>query len=273
MRSLTHIKALEKRLGRNGSGNHKHFPPQKPSLLFKAISYALVNGLITPGIGLFMNIFNRTRISGFENIKNLEPPWILASNHITLLDDLFIEPLILFPKVYKGYKYFPYHAPEERNFYKNPFAAWFMRQCKAIPVVRGNGIMQEGMNRIIDAVNQGGVLHIFPEGTRTRTGEIGAPKPGIGRIICETNAPIVPMYHQGLEKILPIGRAIPSLGYEIRISIGKPVRFNAKPEIGKEIETWKQISQNVIDAIREQREIVSKKWGHKPLKIKKQAKV
>ncbi|NQU04477.1 MAG: 1-acyl-sn-glycerol-3-phosphate acyltransferase, partial [Calditrichaeota bacterium] len=191
-------------------GTGSNYPPEKPGLVTRLISYMLVNFLIIPLINIFMNVLNRTRIIGRKNIVGLKRPWILVSNHVTMLDDLFLDPLIMFPKGLCGYRYIPYHAPEESNFYKTPLMAWFMRYTKSIPLIRGRGFNQEGMKRLISAVKSGGILHIYPEGTRSRSGKIGKGKEGIGRIVYESGAPVVPVYHQGLEKVLPIGSSFPS---------------------------------------------------------------
>ncbi len=245
-------------------GVGRHFPPEKPDILFKLISNLMVGVIINPAIYVFMNLLNRTRVSGRKNIWGLKPPWILASNHLTLLDDLFIEPVILFPQIYFGYRYIPYHAPEERNFYRRRLISWFMRQSKSIPVVRGKGLNQIGVDRLIEAVKDGGILHIYPEGTRSRSGDIGSAKPGVGRIVQETGVPVVPVYHQGLEQVLPIGAGFPKIGKEIRISIGKPIRFDTAIEPGRELQRWKEISEEILEAIREQQQVAIRRWGFRP---------
>lgn len=267
MRRQTNLEELDKRLNRKSSPveNRNYYPPEDPAFSFKLTSFLLVVGIIIPGINTFMNLMNRTKITGKENLIGLEPPWILASNHLTMLDDLFLDPLLMRPYMLKGYNYFPYHAPEETNFYKKPLMSWFMRQVKSIPLIRGNGIFQDGMNRLIDAVNDNGILHIFPEGTRSRTGKIGDGKPGIGRIVSETNAIVVPMFHQGLERILPIGKYFPRFGTEVRIAIGKPIHFSKADDDVKEVAHWRAISRRVIKEIKEQREVANRKWGHKPI--------
>jgi len=248
----------------NDIGNGKNFISEKPSLINRAISYSFVNFLIVPSIWVFMNLLNRTRFLGRKNVASLKPPWILMSNHITLLDDLFIDPLIFFPKGMLGYRFIPYHAPEERNFYKKKLVAWFMRMVKSIPIIRGRGIRQEGVNRLISAIRNGGILHIYPEGTRTRTGEIGNGKDGIGRIVYETGATVVPAYHQGLESVLPIGAGIPNIGKEIRIAIGEPLRFDDELKMKNDINTWRIITRRIMDGIRKQQQAIHEKWDYKP---------
>ncbi|MFH0766067.1 MAG: lysophospholipid acyltransferase family protein [Calditrichota bacterium] len=249
-------------------GAGRHYPPEQPDFWFKAKTYLLVGGLVTPFISIFMNLLNRTRISGKRYIETLKPPFIMASNHISLLDDLFIGPILFFPYSLRGYRFIPYHAPEERNFYKVGIISWFMRQTKCIPLVRGQGLRQKGMDRLICAVRDGGILHIYPEGTRTRNGEIGEAKPGIGRLVQETGAPVIPVYHQGLENVLPIGSGVPRIGNEIRISIGEPMFFNEMAQQKSDLLIWKTISELIVDAIKIQRDAAHKRWGDKPLVVK-----
>ncbi|MBM3328247.1 MAG: 1-acyl-sn-glycerol-3-phosphate acyltransferase [Calditrichaeota bacterium] len=257
----------------NDIGNGRNFPPRHPSLLFKVKSWLLINGLIYPAIHFLMRILNRTRLIGIDRIKRLDGPYFLMSNHISLLDDLFLGPIVFGPYFLRPYRYFPYHAPEERNFYKYRLISWFMRMTKSIPVLRGKGLQQEGVDRLIAAVREGGILHIYPEGTRTRNGDIGPVKAGIGRIVYESGAPVVPMYHQGLEHVLPIGKGVPRIGRQIYVAIGEPIRFDTELKMDNSPATWRIIAGKVMDAIREQREIVQKTWGVVPVYNGSQLKV
>ncbi|MBM3325681.1 MAG: 1-acyl-sn-glycerol-3-phosphate acyltransferase [Calditrichaeota bacterium] len=248
--------------------NEKHFPPLSPDWGHRTISNILINGLVLPSMTVFMHFLNRTRVLGRENLSHIEPPWILMSNHITLLDDLFLGPTIFYPKCLKHYRYIPYHAPEQRNFYKKPLIAWFLRQTKSIPLIRGKGVYQEGVNKIIEAVKSGGILHIYPEGTRTRTGDLGPAKGGIGRIVYESGAPVIPMYHQGLERILPIGAGIPRFGREIRVAIGEPLHFDEELTLPNIPATWKRIAERIMQGIAEQKLRMETTWGPRQIVVK-----
>lgn len=238
-----------------------NFPPENPSLWDKTTSYSLVASVICPSVLFMMHVLNRTEIVGRQHIRNLNPPWMLMSNHVTLLDDVFLDPLILFPHMYKGYRYIPFHAPEERNFYKNSLSAWFMKKVKAIPLMRGRGPLQEGMDRLISAVKSGGLLHIYPEGTRTRSGKIERGKSGVGRLIHESGAPVVPMYHHGLHRVLPIGSGFPRFGNRIRVMIGAPITFEEELKMPNDVHTWKIITARVMEAIKHEQEKAEQHWG------------
>ena len=185
------------------------------------------------------------------------------SNHVTLLDDLFLGPIIFFPQSLRSYARIPYHAPEERNFYKVSIVSWFMKKTKCIPVVRGKGIYQEGVVRLIEALREGGVLHIFPEGTRTRSGEMGEPKAGIGRIVYESGALVVPMYHRGLDRVLPIGSGAPRIGKRIFVEIGEPLSFEEERKLPNTPDTWRIISKRIMEAIMEQKSRLEERYGSK----------
>lgn len=249
----------------NAIGTGKNFPPENPSIFDKILTYSVVVGAVVPSIFTFMNLLNQTRITGKQNIAKLKPPWILMSNHMSLLDDLFLGPLIFFPKALTGYRYIPFHSPEEQNFYRSKLIAWFMKTTKSIPVIRGRGIYQEGMNRLVQAVKRGGVLHIYPEGTRSRSGNIGGAKTGVARLVYETGAAVVPMYHQGLERVLPIGSGIPRIGRKIRVAIGEPLFFNEELSMKNEVQAWQLIISRVMNSIQEQQKILQEKWGVRPV--------
>ena len=99
VKSLSNLKSLDKKINQDKTyvANLKNFPPENPSFFFKASSFGLVVGVIHPSIQIFMHGLNKTNIYGRENIKDLKPGWILASNHITILDDLFLGPVVMKP--------------------------------------------------------------------------------------------------------------------------------------------------------------------------------
>jgi len=238
-------------------GNGRNFTPRNPSIFFRVSTYFFLGGIVFPTINIFMRVFNRITVIDKKNASELGRPWILMSNHVTLLDDLFLGPIVLFPKALKGYEWLPFHAPEERNFYKNFLAASIMRLTKSIPLIRGKGIWQEGVGRLIEAVRDGGILHIYPEGTRTRTGKIGEPKVGIGRIVYESGAPVVPMYHRGLEKILPIGTVVPRIFHHVYASVGEPIYFDEELKLPNTPDTWRLIVEKIMKGIYAERDRLS----------------
>jgi len=251
----------------NDIGTGQNFPPERPSFLFRSVSYLFISYLIVPVIFIFMKLLNRTRIHGARNLRNLKPPWIVMSNHLTMMDDLFLDPLLMWRWMWRGYSTLPYHAPEERNFYKQAWVAAFMWITKSIPLIRGRGTNQEGMNRLIKAVRDGGTLHIYPEGTRSRTGALGTGKTGTARLAYESGAPVVPVFHRGLEQLLPIGHYVPRILKRIEVVVGEPIYFTEELKLPNNAQTHRMIIKKVMHEIAAQQKKAEQLWGKREFKI------
>jgi len=207
-----------------------------------------------------MKVLNRTQIYGKQNIIDLSPPFVFVSNHLTILDDAFIDSLIFFPRAFFDWKFLPYHTPEERNFYKGRILSTVMNYARCIPIRRDKGIYQPGINKCIEILKNKNIVHIYPEGTRSRSGELGKARGGVGRIIYESKAPVIPCYHQGLEEILPVGNIFPRFGKKVKIQIGLPIRFDGYFKMENGPKVWKDIADDCIELIRQQKnELANKK--------------
>ena len=75
------------------------------------------------------------------------------------------------------------------------------------------------------------MLTVFPEGTRSRTGELGDPKPGVAMLATRTGAPILPVGISGTDRFLGRGRRLPQIGSRIVVRVGKP--FTVEPSTGR----------------------------------------
>jgi 1-acyl-sn-glycerol-3-phosphate acyltransferase len=80
--------------------------------------------------------------------------------------------------------------------------------------------------------NPGNVLILFPEGTRTRNGQMDEFKPGIGLFAAGTQIPIVPCYLSGAFEAWPKGKFVPR-PRRLRLKIGAPRTYSSFPA-GKE---------------------------------------
>jgi len=228
--------------------NVDHWTPPKETFLFKATSLLVVflTGVV---IHILLYVFSRSRFYGKDIIKREKGPYIFASNHTTMFDSGFIDGVLFCTRIFHGYRGIPYHTPEYGNFYTNSLLSWYMDHAKCIPLERGKGLDQPAQQIVSEKLKQGGIIHIFPEGTRSRTGELLPPKGGIGKRVYETRVKVIPCYQEGMRDILPVGTHIPRLGKKIRVIVGEPICFDeyfAKENVP---DTWREIAQKVMDEI------------------------
>jgi len=159
------------------------------------VLYWIVKGALTPVLGVCF----RVKVEGRENLPK-RGPVILASNHRSFLDSIFI-PLVVRRRV-------TFVAKAE--YFDDPKTAWFFRGVGQIPIRREGGSASErALASASGVLGAGGVFGIYPEGTRTRDGFLHRGHTGVARLSLRTGTPIVPVGLIGTDEVQPveIGRA------------------------------------------------------------------
>lgn len=157
---------------------------------------------------LYLKLFNKVRVHGKEILENVKPPYMFVSNHLTMFDDVFIDSYVYMPWAIFNLKYFPWHAPEEKNFFLGPIVAWFLQKAQCVPLTRGHGVFQPGMTRLKELLQGDAIVHIFPEGTRSRSGDINRGQVGVGRLAYQSKCAVIPSYHEELVTCFPSAHTV-----------------------------------------------------------------
>ncbi len=173
------------------------------------MAYWIVKLFLTP----ILRIAYRIRVEGREHLPS-HGPVILASNHRSFLDSIFI-PLIVHRRV-------TFVAKAE--YFDDPKTAWFFRAVGQIPIRREGGSASEGaLAAATEVLESGGVFGIYPEGTRTRDGLLHKGKTGVARLALATGAPIVPVGLIGTDECQPTDAKLPRLFRKVTIRFGPPL--------------------------------------------------
>lgn len=157
---------------------------------------------------LFYTVF-RTRVYGRENIPK-EGAVILAANHASNIDPPLMASLIERPVSYMA----------KIELFENPIFGAAIRRCHAFPVKRGASD-RGAIKAAVTVLKEGHMLGLFPEGTRSKTGELQKAEAGIALIASMTGAPIVPVAILNSHRIFANGGLLPQL----RIMYGAPISF------------------------------------------------
>lgn len=119
----------------------------------------------------------------YENKENVPyEPCIIAPNHLTWADPVFVSAGIKIPSAYMA----------KESLLKNKLLAPLIRAFHAFPVKRGASD-RSALNTSIEYLNRGYNLTIFPEGTRSKDGKLGKGKSGVAFISAAAKADIVPV--------------------------------------------------------------------------------
>jgi 1-acyl-sn-glycerol-3-phosphate acyltransferase len=191
--------------------------------------YSVVRAIVVP----LMRLYFRLRIEGAEHIPR-EGAAIVAPNHKSFWDSFFIAAATR--------RHVRYMAKME--LFKGPFGRLLLR-LGAFPVKRGEADA-EALETARAILRGGGLLALFPEGTRVRDpATLGSPRRGAGRLALETGAPLVPAAITGTERLFAGPVPKPK---RVQVAFGEPIpvhALEATPEAaGKliEDELWPEVT-------------------------------
>ncbi len=172
-------------------------------------------------------------VSGREKIKR-KAQYIIVSNHQSQLDILVAFRL-----------FFPFKWVSKAEVFRLPFIGWNMYLNRYIRLKRGD---KESIRRMMEAcaraLDDGCSIYFFPEGTRSRTGQLKPFKPGAFILAQQTRVPILPVVIEGTRAALPKHSLNFHGRHRIRIKVLAPIDYNDFAEL-----TIDQFSEMVRDRI------------------------
>lgn len=163
---------------------------------------------------VFLKLYFRLKGEGLENIP--EGPFILAPNHQSFFDGLFVA-VFLKNKLLKQ----TYFYAKEKHV-KNKLLKFIANKHNVI--VMDLNDLKTSLQKLAEVLKRGKNIIIFPEGTRTISGDIGDFKKTFAILSRELNVPVVPVVIKGAYDALPRGTHFPKPWKKINVRFLKPVK-------------------------------------------------
>jgi len=179
----------------------------------------------------WLKVLNKTEVHGYEKwIKLVEKrgpgkALLTLCNHTSNIDDPLVFGILPMRLAFRPSSLRWGMAADNICFTK-PAHAKFCSLVKTVPVYRGDGVYQKGMDFLLDRINHGDWAHIFPEGKVNMAQEWMRIKWGVGRLVAEAKVPtiVLPFWHEGLHEVLPMDLPYrPRTGKKVTIVIGDPI--------------------------------------------------
>jgi 1-acyl-sn-glycerol-3-phosphate acyltransferase len=163
------------------------------------------------GLGrLLLTVFYDYKAYGIRNVPRTGGV-LMVANHESYLDPVLVGVQI--PRI------MAFMAKSE--LFENKFFGWFIRQLHAFPVRQGKGDV--GAVRLtIEKLQEGEILNIFPEGSRSEDGRLGKVEKGSALVIRKAAVPVVPCVIEGSFECWPRKQKLPQTG-RIRVIYGPPM--------------------------------------------------
>jgi 1-acyl-sn-glycerol-3-phosphate acyltransferase len=127
------------------------------------------------------------------------------------------------------------------------FAGWVMKNGGCVPIDRSRGDVG-ALRKSLTVLAEGWVLALFPEGTRSLTGELQPAKSGIGFLIAKAGVPVVPTYISGSFDAFPKGTKKVKKG-QVTVIYGPPIMPTEFRELGSTREAYERIAALVMERI------------------------
>lgn len=164
---------------------------------------------------LWFTLYHRYRICNVEHVPT-SGPVLLACNHAS-----FYDPPLIGSTLQRGICYLA-----RESLFKNRWISWLLREgLNCIPVDRDGG-GAAGLKGVLDNLQRGRVVILFPEGTRTRDGQLQPVRSGIGLAVLKAQAPVVPVRVFGTFESWNRTHRLPR-PHKIVVKFGAPLRFDA----------------------------------------------
>jgi len=169
--------------------------------------------------GPILRGFGRPKVTGLENIP-ASGPALLASNHLSIIDSVYLPLMLSRPVVFPAKaEYFSAKGPVGRLW------AAYLRSTNQLAMNRDDTRSATAtLEAAAEILRRGDLFGFYPEGTRSPDGRLYRGRSGLGWLVLNSGAPVIPVAMMGTRKMMPPGKPVPRPA-KIEVRIGKPMEF------------------------------------------------
>jgi 1-acyl-sn-glycerol-3-phosphate acyltransferase len=191
-------------------------------------------------LGPVLKLLFRPWVKGLDNIP-AEGAAIIASNHLSFSDSIFMPLMVRRPVVFLAKsEYFT------GTGIKGRLTALFFRLTNQLPMDRSGGAASEAsLSAGMDVLTHGGLLGIYPEGTRSPDSRLYRGKVGVARLALKAGVPVVPVAMIGTDKVQPIGKRLPNIR-RIGMIFGEPLDFSRYHDQAEDRLIQRQVTDEIM---------------------------
>ncbi len=180
------------------------------------------------------------KINGLEDIPK-DRNFILSANHSSYMDHLILSSIII-TKLNKRVYYLA-----KKEHFETPFQKRWHEHVGAIPIDRQAG-GKEALKTAIKYLKSNKIIGVYPEGTRTLTGNLQRGKTGAARLALAAKVPVLPVGLIGTFEVLPKGKNIPRFK-RVVVNIGKLMYFDKYYGMENDKKTLRLVTTKVMKEI------------------------
>jgi 1-acyl-sn-glycerol-3-phosphate acyltransferase len=189
-----------------------------------------------------LRLWFRPRVEGLEHLP--DGGVLVVSNHLSFSDSLFLGAILPRKLTFLA-KASYFDGPGVRGW----LTARFMVALGQIPIDRAGGSVSDGALRAgADVLLRGGLLGMYPEGTRSPDGRLYRGRTGAARLALTTSVPVLPVALTGTDRAQPPGRVMLRT-VPIRIVIGSPLTFSAAAGSHEDGRVLRQVTDEIMREI------------------------
>ncbi|HEU4360301.1 MAG TPA: lysophospholipid acyltransferase family protein [Mycobacterium sp.] len=171
-------------------------------------------------LGPLLALIGRPKVEGLENLPG-DGPAILASNHLAVMDSFYL-PLVVPRRI-------TFLAKSEYftgTGLKGWLTRWFYTAVGQVPIDRTDAdAAQAALGTAQRLLNDGKLLGLYPEGTRSPDGRLYKGKTGLARLALHTGVPVIPVVMVGTDVVNPPGSKMLRFG-RVTVRLGRPMDFS-----------------------------------------------